>query len=115
MSKRTFVGLQLVLLIYSTSGILSKSAAQADFLSTRFFLLYGGMLALMAFYALAWQQIIKRVPLSTAFANKAVVTFWSVVWGRLIFQEKITTGKFIGIVIILTGIILLTTEEAAHE
>lgn len=113
MSKKakTFVFLHIILLVYSFCGVLSKKSAQADFLSADFFLLYGGMLMIMAFYALVWQQIIKRIPLSTAFANKSIVTVWSVIWGRLIFKEEITVGKVVGLLIILAGIILLATEK----
>ena len=66
------VALHVLLLFYSLSGIFSKNAAYQPVLSIPFFLLYGGMLAVLFIYAIGWQQIIKRLPLTVAFANKAV-------------------------------------------
>ena len=104
-----------VFLLYSISGVFSKSAALEPFLSRRFIMFYGGLILLMALYALAWQQIIKRVPITVAYANKAVLTGWAVVWGKIFFDEKITAGKLIGIAIIIFGVILLTTEKEVSD
>ena len=102
-------------LVYSFSGVLSKSAAQVPFLSKEFIVLYGALIVLMAGYALAWQQIIKRIPMTVAYANKAVLSGWTVVWGRLFFKESISVGKLIGVAIIISGVLLLTTEKEAQN
>ena len=46
--------------------------------------------------AIGWQQVIKRIPLTTAFANKAVTVVWGLVWGALFFREAVTPGKLLG-------------------
>ena len=51
-----------------------------------------------------------QIPLSTAFANKAVTTIWGTVWGVLLFHERFSVGKLIGILIIVAGILLFTAE-----
>ena len=58
-----------------------------------------------------WQQIIKRIPLTTAFANKAVTVVWGLVWGALIFREPITPGKIVGVLLIVAGVVLFSSEE----
>ena len=68
---RAFILLHLLLLIYSFSNVFSKLAAGEAFLSMRFCLFYGASLGLLAVYALGWQQVIRRMPLTTAFAHKA--------------------------------------------
>ena len=73
---KTLIALHLLLLVYSLSGIFSKNAAHEPFLSPMFILLYGGMLAILFIYAIGWQQILKRLSLSMAFANKAVTVIW---------------------------------------
>ena len=77
--------LHVLLAIYSVSGIASKYAAQQEFLSVRFCLLYGIVVLMLFLYALFWQQMIKKLPLITAYANKAVTVVWGIVWGLLIF------------------------------
>lgn len=108
MSKdlKTYFFLHLLLMVYSTNGILSKLAAGKTFLSWPFLLLYGGVIVLLVVYALGWQQVLKRVPLSVAYANKAVTVVWGCVWGVLVFREHLSPGKVIGGVLVLAGIAL---------
>lgn len=115
---KALVGLHILLLVYSTGSILSKLAAGAPFLSLRFCLCYAGIIGLLGIYAIGWQQIIKRLPLTTAFANKAVTVVWGIVWGSLIFGESITVGKLTGALLVILGVILFVksdAEEEAHE
>ena len=103
--------LHLLLMVYSTSGILSKLAAGTDFFSPRFIALYLGMLFLLGLYAIGWQQILKRLPLTTAFSNKAVTIVWGIVWGVLFFGESVTVGKVIGAVLIIAGVVLFSIAD----
>ena len=106
-----FLLLHGLLLIYSLGSLCSKWAAQSEFLSFRFFLLYGLVLLSLAVYALGWQQILKRLPLVTAYANKAVTVIWGLVWGLLFFGETITLQKALGAVVIIAGILLVVRED----
>lgn len=103
--------LHLILMIYSLSGVCSKLAAGEAFLSVRFCLFYGAVILLLGVYAIAWQQVIKRMPLTTAFANKAVTTMWGLVWGLLFFHERITLGKVLGAALVIFGVVLFSTAE----
>lgn len=67
-------------MLYSTSGIFSKLAANAEIMSSKFVFCYIIILLLLATYAVGWQQVIKRLPLTTAFANKAVTVVWGILW-----------------------------------
>lgn len=98
-------------MIYSISGIFSKIAGGYSFLSLQFCLFYGGVILLLGFYAIFWQQIIKRLPLSVAFANKAVTVIWGSIWGTLFFDEKISLGKVIGSVIVIIGVVLFALSD----
>lgn len=108
---RKYIVLHLIIFLYSLSSAFSKFAAEKQFLSFQFFLFYGMMLLLLGVYALVWQQVIKLMPLTTAFSNKAAVTAWGLVWGVIFFQEKITAGKLIGITLVVLGIILYSMGE----
>ncbi len=108
---RLYIVLHLLLMMFSVMGICSKIAANQEFMSFKFILYYGLMLAILAIYAVAWQQIIKRLPLTTAFANKAVTVVWGMVWGVVAFQEHISLNKVIGSMIIIAGIVLYSRAE----
>ena len=109
---RTIIILHIMLFFYSFGGVCSKYAAGEEFLSRRFLLYYGIVLFLLAVYAFAWQQIIKRMPLTLAYANKAVSLLWAMVWGILLFREKITPGKIIGAILVATGIVLFAFSDS---
>ena len=111
--KKTIIALHLLFMLYSTSGIFSKLAAGESFLSFRFCLYYSIVIALLAVYAVGWQQIIKHLPLTTAFANKAVTAAWGLVWGRLWFHEHISFGKVFGAGLVIAGIVLYAREDSA--
>lgn len=104
-----------MLMIYSMSGICSKLAAGEAFLSFKFCMYYTIIIVLLGFYAIAWQQIIKRMPLTTAFANKAVTIIWGMIWGVLFFKEKITIWNAVGIIVIVCGIIMYSKVDGETE
>ena len=103
---KTNLFLHLLLMVCSTAGILSKLAAGKEFLSLPFLFLYGAEILLLAFYAFGWQQFIKRMPLSVAYANKAVTVVWGCLWGVLFFHEHLSAGKVIGALLVLIGVAL---------
>lgn len=105
-NRYNYLGLHLFLMVYASGGIVVKLAALQRFLSPAFLLLYSIEVLILLFYALGWQQIVKRMPLSVAYANKAVTVFWGAVWGVLFFHERLSVGKVVGILLALGGIAL---------
>ena len=103
--------LHMMLMIYSTTGICSKMAAKQSFLSVPFCFYYGMVILLLGFYAIGWQQVIKRIPLTMAFANKAVTVVWGIIWGVLVFHESLTPAKIVGAVIVVAGVVLFAVSD----
>lgn len=108
---KTIFFLHMMLMIYSMSGICSKKAAGVPFLSFQFCFYYGIILLLLGFYAVGWQQIIKRISLTTAFANKAVTVVWGMIWGVALFHESITIGKIIGAMFVIIGVVIYSYAD----
>lgn len=117
MSKntKTILALNILLIFFSLGGIFSKLASKQSFLSLKFILCYGSLLFIMFVYAIGWQQIIKRLPLTMAYANRAVTIVWGIIWGLLFFNEKLNVGKIIGAVIVIAGVLLYVTESEEGE
>ena len=112
MSKaRYLIILHIILALFSVSGIFSKRAAAEDMLSLNWMINYGVVLFVLFVYAIAWQQIIKKMPIVTAYANKAVMVIWGIIWGYVFFNEAITVPKIIGAVIIIAGVYLVVTGD----
>jgi len=111
MLVKVYLFLHIMLLIYSTAGIFSKMAAGQMWGSASFALCYAAMLVVLAIYALGWQQVIKHLPLSVAFAHRAIIIVWGMVWGYIVFGEYITIKNIIGVIVIMLGIVVYSSSE----
>ena len=77
--------------------------------------LYAGMLAVLVVYAIGWQQVIKRLPLTLAFANKAVTVAWGLLWSVLFFHEAISAQMVAGAVLAMAGVALFCHADAQEQ
>jgi len=107
--------LHIVLAIYSFLGIFSKYAAGEKFLSPKFILYYGLVILGLFIYAVVWQQLLKKLPLITAYANKAVTVIWGIIWGRTFFTEPVTPKKITGAIIIIVGVYFVVSSDYAPK
>ncbi len=116
-SAKTLFLLHVLLGIYSLSEVFAKLASNQPFLSFSFILFYGLVIAMLGMYAIGWQKVIKHMPLTTAYANKAVTVIWGCFWGIVLFREQLSLQKVIGICIVIAGVILfeIASQEDAHE
>lgn len=105
------IGLQLAVLMFASSGIFTKLASAQPFLSLNFILLYGVAIMIMFAYAVLWQQFLKHIPLTTAYASKSVSTVWTMLFGFLVFRETITVSMMIGAVVIIVGVFIVVTAD----
>lgn len=99
--------LQLLLFIYACGALLSKLASGESF-GIRLIAFYVGDLLCLGIYAIGWQKIIKHLPLTLAYANKAITVVWGALFGLAFFGEKMTIQKVIGAVIVILGVIMFT-------
>ncbi len=106
-----FILLHLIILLYSLSAICSKAAGTKPFMSMEFILYYGAVIILLGIYAICWQQIIKKLPLTTAFSNKAVTVVWGILFGIIFFAEKISIGKIVGAILVIVGVVLYSLAD----
>ena len=109
---KLIAALQLSVLLFSVSSVLMKLAAAHPMLSWPWLGLYFGALCIIGVYALLWQQFLKRVPLTTAYANRAMSMLWSMVFGVLIFGERVTWNMLFGAAVIAFGVYLVVTGDA---
>jgi len=105
------IALHILLAVYSLSGVCSKFAAQHEALSFWFLFWYGLVVLNLGVYAIVWQQIIKHLPLNTAYANKAVTIVWGILWGVLFFHETVKWNMIVGAIIVIIGVIVVVRAD----
>ena len=115
LSIKNLLFLQGVVMIFSLVSVLSKFASDESFTSIRFLLFFGAELMVLGIYAVLWQQVIKRFDISIAYANKAMVLLWGLLWSVIIFREQITVQKALGVLIVIAGVVILNLPEKASR
>jgi len=93
-------------LIYACTSICTKMASRQEMLSWSYMLWILGAIGVMGVYALLWQQIIAKMPISTAYMFKGTSLIFVLLFSVLLFGEAITLNNVIGAVIIIAGIVL---------
>ena len=105
-SYKTYLALIGVNLVYACTSIFTKMASQQEMLSLPYLLWIAGAVGVMGVYAILWQQVISRMPLSTAYMFKGTSLIFVLLISALLFGEVITANNVIGSAIIITGIVL---------
>lgn len=113
-SPKRLILLQAVVILYTLSSVMAKFASGEEALEKIVFF-FGMDLFFLGLYALFWQQLIKALPLSVAYANRAMALLWSALWARLIFGEKIGAKQIAGIVLVIIGILIINGDKKGSE
>ena len=103
----TLCGLIGVNMLYACVGICTKMAALQAPMSWPYLLWFCGAVAIIGVYAILWQQVLRRIELSTAYMFKGTTLIFTMLIAALLFGETITIPNIIGSVIIVTGIVIL--------
>lgn len=106
-----YIALHVELLLFSLGGVCTKLAGQNKFLSFWFIFFYGLVILNLGVYAIVWQQIIKKLPLNTAYSNKAITIVWGILWGLVFFQEQIKWNMLLGAAIVILGVIVVVRAD----
>ena len=102
----TYFALIGVNLVYACTSIFTKMASRQEMMSWPYLLWIAGAIGVMGVYALLWQQVIKRMPLSMAYMFKGTSLIFVLLFSALLFGETITLNNVIGSAIIIVGIVL---------
>lgn len=101
-------------LIYATVGIFTKLASQQEFLSWAYIFSFSGAVAVIGIYAILWQQIIRKIELSTAYMFKGTTIIFTMLFAHWLFGEQITWNNIVGAAIIIIGIVLFARGDLSE-
>jgi multidrug transporter EmrE-like cation transporter len=72
-----------------------------------YLLWFGGAIVVIGTYAILWQQVLRRIELSTAYMFKGTTLIFTMLIAALLFGEAITGMNILGSILIVAGITLL--------
>ena len=93
-------------LVYACTSLFTKMASGQAFLSWPYLLWMAGAVAVLGLYAILWQQILKKMPVSDAYMFKGTALIFVLILSALFFGEAITLTNVIGAALIIGGIAL---------
>lgn len=112
---KKYLQLHLNILLFSLTGIFSKLSSiqynEHGLNGMLLYLFFFLMLANCGIYAIAWQKIIKKFELSTAYAHRSIYLIWSQIWAVLIFKESLSWNNIAGLLIVLIGVLVVQRYE----
>ncbi len=106
----TYSSLIGINLLYACVTLFTKYASQQEFMSFAYCLGLAGAIGVMGAYAIGWQQILKRVELSTAYMFKGTSLVFVMLLAWMLFGEQITLYNLLGSCVIIAGIALYAKE-----
>ena len=109
------ISLITVNLLYAIVLILNRMASIYAPLSLGYILLLSISVIVLAIYAISWQQIIKRMPISDAYMFKGTSIVFVLLLSSLIFGEIITWQTVVGSIIIIFGSALFAKADKEVE
>lgn len=106
----TYISLIVINIIFACTSVCTRFASQYDFMSWGYWVGLAGAIGVMGAYAIGWQQILKRVELSTAYMFKGTSLIFIILLAWMLFGEQITLNNILGTCVIITGIALYAKE-----
>lgn len=115
MGWKEMLALQIVVFVYSVLSMCSKLVSVMIRDHGLFSLQSVGagclFMGSMALYAFFWQQILRRVDLHVAYANKAMGLLWSLAWSVLLFNETLSPRSITGLLLVCAGVVMVSDRR----
>lgn len=92
--------------IYASTGIFSKMASKQVPGGIPYFLWVSGAVGVLALYAVLWQQVIARIPLSIAYLFRSSCLVFALLFAAFLWNEPISSNNLAGAAIMAVGITL---------
>jgi drug/metabolite transporter (DMT)-like permease len=108
---KAYIMLHVLLIFYSFGAVMGKFAMREPTFSIKSICLYALIYLNLFIYAIVWQQVLKVLPLSEAFANKSVSIIWAMLWGSILFGEHIRWNHVLGGIVIFIGICIVVNQN----
>lgn len=102
----TYSALVIANLVYACTCIFTKTASRFDVLSIPYILCLAGAVLILGIYAIMWQQIIKRMPVSDAYMFRGTAVIFTMIIAAVLFSESVSVSNIVGAALIIVGIAL---------
>jgi len=93
--------------LYSFCLVMASWAGRFSFISFSALWRYAVGFIILGIYAIVWQQILKYIPLTVAYACRSVTVLLGMLWSVVFFADTITMQMGIGATLVICGVVLV--------
>ncbi len=113
LSKKQNIALLALIAVFmeSLTSPCLKLGGKYPFLSFGYIAWFCIAVLILGFYAVCWQLILEKIPLTTAYLRRGASYVLIFVWATVIFHEQITKMQLLGIVVIIIGMVVSISDE----
>lgn len=110
MKIKTIIFGVIIYCLFSISSIFMKLASMQNIFVYKS-LLFGVSLFLLGIFSILWQKLLSTVNLNKAYYFKGTTILWGLIFGILVFNEKISINMIVGSVICLFGVVVILGDK----
>ena len=92
--------------LYACTGVFCKMASRYPTGTVGYWLCVAAALGILGIYAVLWQQIIAKVPISSAYMFRGTALVFALLLAAFLWGEPITRHNLAGAAILVVGITL---------
>ena len=117
LSKRRNIIILAIVAVFmeSLTSPCLKLGGRYPFMSPGYIAWFCLAVAILGFYAVCWQLILEKLPLTTAYLRRGFSYILIFVWATLIFHEAITWKQILGIMVITLGMVVSISDEKTSD
>ncbi|MCL2014845.1 MAG: transporter [Defluviitaleaceae bacterium] len=109
-TAKIYIAMYVNFVVYSLSLAMSSWAGRFPLVSVDAAWRYFSALTLLGVYAVIWQQVLKKIPLTTAYGARGCTVLLGMLWGAVFFAEVITLQMAIGAAMVIFGMLLVVVK-----
>lgn len=110
MNKKNILFAIFIYTIFPLSSVIMKIASEQENLITKI-MLFGLAIGVLGVFSILWQKLLKNLDLVKAYIFKSTTIIWNVIYGVLLFKEKISINMVLGMIITTIGVIITVLAE----
>jgi drug/metabolite transporter (DMT)-like permease len=100
----------IIYLFFSLSSVFMKFASLQNNIFYKL-VFFGLSILTLGFFSIAWQKLLNKFALSKVYFFKATTIIWGMIFGILLFNEKVTINMIIGAIITALGVAEILVGE----
>ncbi len=110
MSVKSFIFGTVIYCLFSLSSVFMKLASMQESIINKG-LLYCVSVGILGIFSILWQKLLSKLNLNKAYFFTGTTIVWGLIYGVIIFNEKVTINMLIGALICLFGVLVILGDK----